>query len=113
VGDVCPPGGVCQEFAATEAVRAGDISTSGGYVIADWQFATRWNAGAKLDWSEGLETKDEIRRAEAFVNFRIMEESTLFRLLFRREDGDGYASAVNTTALQLVFGLGPHRPHVF
>jgi hypothetical protein len=47
------------------------------------------------------------------VNYRIMEESTLFRFLFRNEDGDGYGSAVNTTALQLVFSLGPHRPHAF
>jgi hypothetical protein len=112
-GGLCPPGGVCAEIESTEAVRAGSISTSGGYLIGDWQFALRWNAGVKLDWSEGLETTDEVRRAETFVNFRIMEESTLFRFLFRREDGDGYDSAVNTTALQLVFSLGPHRPHTF
>lgn len=111
--NVCPPGGVCQELASTERIKGRRISTSGWYLIADCQFATRWNAGAKLDRAQGLESEDTIRRAEVFVNFRLMEESTLFRLLFRREDGDPYASAKNTTALQLVWSLGPHRPHSF
>lgn len=110
---VCPDGGVCEVIDNLERVKVGSLSTSGWYAIADYQFAERWNAGAKYDWSQGLETKDAIWRAEAFINFRLMEETTLFRLLFRHEDGDGYAEARNVTALQFLFSLGPHRPHAF
>ena len=73
----------------------------------------QWNAGIKLDWSEGLETDDVIRRVETFVNWRLKEESTLFRLLFRREDADLYDSPENTVAVQFIFSLGPHQPHAF
>lgn len=110
---VCPDGGVCEVIDNLDRVKTGSLSTSGWYAIADYQFAERWNAGAKYDWSQGLETNDAIWRAEAFINFRLMEETTLFRLLFRHEDGDGYAEAKNVTAIQFLFSLGPHRPHAF
>ena len=118
IGPDCSPEGVCdgplcEEIEILEEIRSGSIATSGWYAIADWQFAQRWNAGVKLDRSQGLETEDAIRRVETFVNFRLMEESTLIRLLLRREDGDAYASAHDSAAIQLLFILGPHRPHPF
>jgi len=113
VGEVCPDGGVCLVVDDTEEIRGDSISTSGAYVIADWQFAQRWNGGIKLDRSEGLLEDDVVERAEAFVNFRIMEESTVFRFLLRREDGDLLDDAHVTSAIQVVFSLGPHRPHTF
>jgi hypothetical protein len=118
IGPDCSPEGICtgplcEVIEVTEEVKAGSVTTSGWYAIADWQFAQRWNAGVKLDRSQGLEETDVVRRAEAFLNFRLMEESTLFRLLVRREDGDLLESAENTVALQFLFSLGPHRPHQF
>lgn len=112
-GDVCPDGGVCLTVDDTAPVKGESISTSGAYLVADWQFAQRWNGGVKLDRSEGLLEDDVVERAEAFVNFRLMEESTLFRLLVRREDGDAFDEAHLTSAIQVVFSLGPHRPHAF
>jgi hypothetical protein len=112
-GNVCPEGGVCQVFETTRPVRQGSISTSGWYLIGDWQFAQRWNAGLEFDRSQGLESAETTRRAGAFVNFRLMEETTLFRLLFRREDGDALESARYVSTLEFVFSLGPHRPHNF
>jgi len=113
VAGVCPEGAVCRDFETVEPVLEGTLATDGWYVLADWQFAERWNGGLKYDQSQGLDSTDAIRRAEAFLNFRIMEESTVFRLLVRREDGDLYESAETTSALQFVFSLGPHRPHSF
>ena len=113
IADVCPAGGVCTVVEQHEHVRGDEISTTGGYVIADWQFAERWNAGVKLDRAEGLDSEDHVERTEAFLNFRLMEESTLFRLLVRREDGDLLAEPHDTAALQAVFSLGPHKPHSF
>jgi hypothetical protein len=113
VGDVCPLGGVCLALDQTETVRGPALASDGWYALADWQFRQRWNGGVKLDRSEGLESSDAIRRAEAFVNFRLMEESTLFRLLVRHEERDASNVTDTLTALQLVFSLGPHRPHAF
>jgi hypothetical protein len=113
IGDVCPEGGVCAVVDRTEHAKGDEISTSGAYLIADWQFAQRWNGGVKFDRSEGLSSTDVVTRAEIFVNFRLMEESTLFRFLLRREDGDRYDRPDVTSAIQLVFSLGPHRPHQF
>jgi hypothetical protein len=110
---VCPAGGVCTEITVTEHARGERLETSGWYAIADWQFARRWNGGLKSDSAQGLEQDDLVRRTEAFLNFRLMEESTLFRLLLRREDGDLLDEATATAVVQLVFSLGPHRPHEF
>jgi hypothetical protein len=113
VAGVCPAGGVCTEITLTEHALGEQLATSGWYAIADWQFAKRWNGGLKLDRAQGLEQDDVVRRAEAFLNFRLMEESTIFRLLVRQEDGDLLDEAETTGAVQLVFSLGPHRPHQF
>ncbi len=113
VANVCPADGLCAMIDDVHAVKSGSASTSGWYAIADYQFALRWNGGLKFDSSQGLETTDTIRRAEAFVAFALMEETTLFRFLYRHETGDGYDRARNVTALQFLFSLGPHRPHAF
>jgi hypothetical protein len=113
IAGACPAGGVCTEIDLTEHARGDELETSGWYAIADWQFAQRWNTGVKLDRAEGLEEDDVVRRAEVFLNFRLLEESTLFRLLARREDGDLLDDADTTAVVQLVFSLGPHRPHQF
>lgn len=114
VGPDCGTDGSLQrDIPISARIRGDRIATSGGYLIVDWQFDRRWNAGLKLDRAQWLDREERDWRAEAFVNFRLLEESTLFRFLVRREGGDSFEAPRWTTALQLVFSLGPHRPHMF
>ena len=52
------------------------------------------------------------RAFRVFGGFAVMEESTLLRLMYERflpQDQD----AINTVTLQLLFSMGPHKPHQF
>lgn len=92
----------------------------GGYAYADFNFDTRYNAGALY---ERFRRPDEGRpwdqAFKLFAGFALMEETTAFRL-----DWDHYrpgrpagASAdpqpVNTVTLRIIFSMGPHKAHQF
>jgi hypothetical protein len=71
---------------------------SGGLLFEQWD-----NSGLKLTTDKALRT---------FVGYAFMEETTLLRLGYERfipEVGDGF----DTMTLQLVFSMGPHKPHQF
>lgn len=83
-----------------------------GYV--DYQFRQRYNVGAIGDWVQGAEGEEEkLWRLGGFVGFAPVEETSLLRLLitYNRDvaTDSGYWSGI----LQLVFSLGPHKPHAF
>ena len=67
----------------------------------------------KADYLEPLENKGRpIRQVQAFVGFAPVEETSLLRLTgFYRKPAE--EAGVYGAILQLVFSLGPHRPHYF
>ena len=85
----------------------------GAYTFVDYQFRQRYNVGAKFDCYEPLGDKyNTVTQFQAFVGFAPVEETTLLRLTgyYRKPaEGDGVYGAV----VQLIFSLGPHRPHYF
>jgi len=83
-----------------------------GYV--DYQFRQRYNVGAMGDWAQGAEDETEkLWRLGGFVGFAPVEETSLLRLIVTYNKDvaadEGYWSGI----LQLVFSLGPHKPHAF
>jgi hypothetical protein len=85
----------------------------GAYAFVDYQFQQRYNLGIKVDYFQPLEDKNnEVTQVQAFCGFAPVEETSLLRLAgYYRKPADG--EGVFGATLQLVFSLGPHRPHSF
>ncbi len=89
-------------------------SRHGAFGYVDYQFRQRFNIGAMCDWLQ----VDELRTGDSwriggFVGFAPVEETSLLRFLAvynnDAHSDQGYLSGV----IQLVFSLGPHKPHAF
>jgi len=83
-----------------------------GYI--DYQFRQRFNTGAMGDWVQGSESETEtFWRAGAFAGFAPVEETSLLRLLVAYNKDVATDQEYWSGILQLVFSLGPHKPHAF
>ena len=89
------------------------VDPMGGYVYADYNFNTRYNAGASYErFQEPVPEKPWTQAFGAFVGYALLEETTAFRLDWKRfvpEEGD----AANTLIFRVVFSMGPHKAHQF
>jgi len=86
---------------------------SGFYAFADYRFRTRFNAGALYERWEGEEDPENADRAfRLYAGYAVLEESTVLRLAYERHLPAG-GEAVNSVAVQLLFSMGPHKPHRF
>lgn len=88
------------------------LSRHGVFGYIDYQFRQRYNVGGLGDWVQGAEDESKKKwRLGGFVGFAPVEESSLLRLLLAYNKDvaadEGYWSGI----LQLVFSLGPHKPH--
>ena len=84
----------------------------GLYASADYQFARRWTAGARYDWSERAEDQDlRDRGISATLTFRPTEFSHL-RWQYRRSAFAQQRTA-NELLFQVLFVMGAHGAHPF
>ncbi len=89
------------------------VNTFGFLAFANYQFRQRWNIGAKAEWLQAPDSKDEKYQAySVFAGFAPMEETSVIRLLLAREQHPG-EDTVNKALIQVLFSLGPHKAHVF
>ena len=89
------------------------VTTSGFFSYLTYQFKQRWNIGVVGEWTQSPESKDDkYWGMGVFAGFSPMEETSVIRLLLKREKQPGFVS-FNKILAQLVFSLGPHKPHVF
>ncbi|MDZ7319559.1 MAG: hypothetical protein ONB11_10415 [candidate division KSB1 bacterium] len=89
------------------------VNTFGFLAFANYQFRQRWNIGAKAEWLQAPDSQDEKYHAySVFAGFAPMEETSVIRLLFSREQHPG-EDAVHKALIQVLFSLGPHKAHVF
>jgi len=84
----------------------------GAVTFADWT-VERWNVGALYEQLSDLGAGEVVDRSvRAFGGFSLMEETTLFRVaLERRWIGD--QEPIHTVSGQILFSMGPHKPHQF
>jgi len=96
-----------------EQTTKSTIHAAGGYIMADYTMRKRYNAGLKYErFQRPEEDHPWDQSADLFAGLALMEETTLFRVVWNRFFPDD-ADAFNTFTLQAVFSMGPHKPHQF
>lgn len=85
----------------------------GAFVSGDYQFARRWVAGGRYDWSErGRNSSVADRGVSGVLTFRPSEFSQVRGQYRRIRFGDSSVPA-NEIFLQVLFTIGAHGAHVF
>ena len=80
------------------------------YAFANVQFNRQWNLGAMLDGVKHAE--EEIHWSPAFfLGFSPVEESTVMRFVVKNKVHEEESDL--NTLIQLIWSLGPHKPHSF
>lgn len=104
----------------TAAYLLGKTESSGGYLFADYNWKQRYNVGASVERFEDP-SQDGVNNTAvgAFAGLALMEETTAFRLDWKRlqpgrpvgatQDPD----AVNQLTVRVIFSMGPHKAHQF
>lgn len=96
------------------------VTSSGGYLYADYNFKTRYNVGAAYERYQQPITDGPWDQAfKVYAGFSLMEETTAFRLDWDHYDPgtpEGATEtpvAVNNVTLRVIFSMGPHKAHQF
>jgi len=91
--------------------RHDDEIINAGYLWANYQFNRVWNAGLIYDFTDDLD-EETYNSIGAFVGFSPAEESSVFRFRVHQEyHGDEDPNL--TFVAQIIWSLGPHKPHQF
>jgi len=86
-------------------------SINAGYLWANYQFNRIWNAGIILDYSNDIE-EETYKSFGLFAGFSPVEESSVFRFRVHQEyHGDDNPNLAFVA--QVLWSLGPHKPHQF
>jgi hypothetical protein len=96
-----------------DTVTPGDQADAfGAYVSGDYQFARRWFAGGRYDWSDRAEDPTRRDTSGSFLLTYWPSEFSQVRGQFRRT---AYAEGVeaNEVLVQFLFSIGAHGAHVF
>lgn len=100
-----------------DAASGSSGDARGAYLSAEYQFARRWLAGARLDWSqpadvlEGLD-EDAGKGISALLTFKPSEFS-LVRGQYRRIRYPAFGPTSNELLFQFLFSIGAHGAHTF
>src|SRR5262249_36062757 len=106
-----------------------ELSTTkadGGYLFADYNWKQRYNAGGSFEhYDDPANPGASVSSIGLFTGLALMEETTAFRLDWRRTDrtagtptfapGGSLPSTVpvNELTLRVIFSMGPHKAHQF
>ena len=94
-----------------------ETKAAGAYAYADYNWATRYNAGASYERYEDPEAPGEdVGTVGLFAGLALMEETTVFRIDWKRLRRDGGSTSldpVQTLTLRVIFSMGPHKAHQF
>ena len=89
-----------------------DVSAFGMYASGDYQFARRWFAGARYDWSERAYDSSLVDKGGSFLLTFWPSEFSQLRGQYRRlRYAEG--STANEFLFQFLFSIGAHGAHVF
>jgi hypothetical protein len=92
--------------------EAGDVNAFGMYGSADYQFARRWFAGARYDWSERAYDSSLVDKAPSLLLTYWPSEFSQIRGQYRRTSYAEGATA-NELLFQFLFSIGAHGAHTF
>jgi hypothetical protein len=92
--------------------EAGDVSAFGMYGSADYQFARRWFAGARYDWSERAYDSSLVDKGpSALITYWPSEFSQIRGQYRRTRHAEGVTA--NELLFQFLFSIGAHGAHTF
>jgi hypothetical protein len=96
-----------------ETLGGPDVTRSGGYAWADFQFARRWHVGGRYDWSDRLEGA-EAAPATGVLGFLTFTPSEFASasVQARRQSLEGDVKE-NAYYFKTTFNIGPHGAHPF
>jgi hypothetical protein len=87
-------------------------TSRGAYLSAEYQFARRWFAGARVDWAERPQTIDEEDEGGSLLLTFWPSEFSQVRAQYRRiRYAEGPTS--NELLFQFLFSIGAHGAHTF
>jgi hypothetical protein len=96
------------------------VKPIGGYLYADYNWKTRYNAGASYErWQQPTEDKIWDQSFRVFAGLALLEETTAFRIDWEHAqpgtpEGESESpDAVNTITLRVIYSMGPHKAHQF
>jgi hypothetical protein len=90
------------------------VNSMGFFGAVDYQFKRRFNIGGLIDYSQTPENGDIYQIGYgAFFGFSLAEETFRTNLLIRQDDGKDWDKPYQSIYLQLLWSLGPHKPHQF
>ena len=99
------------------------IKSNGGYLFADYNWKQRYNAGVSVEGYQDPEAPNvDVTSVGAFAGLALMEETTAFRLDFKRSTRSGTGvplvpdtadDPVQSLTLRVIFSMGPHKAHQF
>ncbi len=98
---------------SAEQLGGPDILRQGGFAFGEYQFARRWRAGARYDWSDQLDGPDQ-PAATGVLGFLTYtpSEFSLMSLQARHQDLEGGVSEMEYF-FKTTFSIGPHGQHPF
>ena len=90
----------------------GDVGSFGMYGSAEYQFARRWFAGGRYDWSERAYDSSLVDKGPSVLLTYWPSEFSQIRTQYRRTR---HAEGVNSNELllQFLFSIGAHGAHAF
>jgi hypothetical protein len=90
------------------------ITATGVFAALDVQFRRQYNAGAFIDYCQDpAPEKSHQTGIGVFAGFSLVEETYRIGLLLRQDQGPAFPRPYQTVCLQLLWSLGPHKPHQF
>lgn len=102
-------------LAQRRKVPGGSSDTpAGAFGYFNYQFWGNWNFGALAEYTQLAFDSDLNQKGYgAFAGYSIYDETTTIRLLVRNDDLPGSLGSETGVQLQLVTGLGKHKPNSF
>jgi len=103
----------------TASYEISTVHENGGYLFADFNWKQRYNAGASFEHYQDPDgPTTDVSSYGAFTGLALMEETTAFRLDWRRIQHNGNSfpidpQSVNQVTLRVIFSMGPHKAHQF
>jgi len=91
-----------------------DVTAYGAFADAELRFRKRYDIGAFYDWSQDpFDSSREAKSYGGYFGFMPVEDTARFSIVYRRTESDEFQGAANSVIFQVLWSLGPHKPHPF
>lgn len=92
----------------------GEVDAFGAFTSLQLRFRKVWDVGGFTDYTQDAGHEEMATTAVgAWIGFMPVEETARFSIVYRHETSDLYDYDNDSVVLQIVWALGPHKPHLF